>query len=527
MEQTEREKRKGLLLALAITAVLVTGYTALCAVPGPEIWPGVTVLDVPLGGLDRTEAKTALSRALAKTPPKEQGVVFRAENGAGESRVAAVSLSDVQVDVEETVDLAMTLGRGEPFPLRGGALLQCILAGSAVPPVCRPGDGMTKTLDRLEAELSRPVVQTRWKVNDAALTVTKGTRGMLLDRGALEKTILDRISREEVVPLTAGPQFEIELPAVPPGEPDWSLVLERVERPVQNAVFDPVHGTFQTDRPGVTFDPAAVEERFAAMDWGETGDIPLTVTPPETTLADLEPLLYGDVLGTCTTGIAGSAGRLNNVTLAAEYFDGAVLLPGETFSYNDTVGRRTADRGFLPAPVYVSGQTVQETGGGVCQGSSTLYLAALRANLAVVERHSHGYVPRYVPDGMDAAVYYGVKDLKLKNDTPFPVKLTAQVQDRALTVSVLGTRTDGVTVEMTSRTVRTAPFRTVYRIANDLGPGQTRTAVTPYTGRTVEVYRNLYRDGVLTETRLENTSVYRSRDRVIQVSPADRRKYGL
>ena len=60
-------------------------------------------------------------------------------------------------------------------------------------------------------------------------------------------------------------------------------------------------------------------------------------------------MLYGDVLGTCTTGIAGSAGRLNNVTLAAEYFDGSVLLPGETFSYNETVGRRTADRGFLPA----------------------------------------------------------------------------------------------------------------------------------------------------------------------------------
>ena len=255
--------------------------------------------------------------------------------------------------------------------------------------------------------------------------------------------------------------------------------------------------------------------------------VPLTVTPPETTLADLEPLLYGDVLGTCTTGIAGSAGRLNNVTLAAEYFSGSVLLPGETFSYNETVGRRTADRGFLPAPAYVSGQTVQETGGGVCQGSSTLYLAALRANLAIIERHSHGYVPRYVPDGMDATVYYGVKDLKIKNDTPFPVKFTARVQDRALTVSVLGTRTGDVTVELTSRTVHTAPFRTVYRTADDLAPGQTRTAVTPYTGRTVEVYRNLYRDGVLAETRLENVSVYRSRDRVIQVSPADKRKYGL
>ena len=527
MKQTERARRRRLLPALALAAALVTGYTALCAVPGPGIWPNVTVLGVPLGGLDRREAETALTRALARPRPSEEGIVLRMETEAGESRRVAVSLADVRVDVGETVDRAMALGRSEPFPLRGGALLQCVLAGSAVPPVYRPGPGMTEALDRVEETLSRPVVQTRWQAGETALTVTKGTCGVLLDRAALERDVLDRMSRGQTVPLTAAPQLRAVLSTVPPGEPDWSLVLERVERPVQNAVFDPARRRFCADLPGVTFDPAAVGETFAAMDWGETRDIPLTVTPPDTTLADLEPLLYGDVLGTCTTVISGSAGRLNNVTLAAKYFSGSVLLPGETFSYNGTVGRRTADRGFLPAPVYVSGQTVQETGGGVCQGSSTLYLAALRANLAIVERHSHGYVPRYIPDGMDATVYYGAKDLKIKNDTLFPVKFTAQVKDRALTVSVLGTRTDDVTVELTSRTVSTTPYRTVYRVANDLAPGRTRTAVTPYAGRTVEVFRNIYDGGVLTETRLENTSVYRSRDRVIQVSPADRRKYGL
>ena len=111
------------------------------------------------------------------------------------------------------------------------------------------------------------------------------------------------------------------------------------------------------------------------------------------------------------------------------------------------VGSRQASRGFLPAPAYVSGQTVQEIGGGVCQGSSTIYLAALRANLEIVERYPHGYITRYVPDGMDATVYYGVKDFRFKNDTPFPIKIVGSVSGRTLTVNILGTKHNNITVE--------------------------------------------------------------------------------
>ena len=175
-------------------------------------------------------------------------------------------------------------------------------------------------------------------------------------------------------------------------------------------------------------------------------------------------------------------------------------MPGEEFYYNGVVGRRTAARGFLPAPAYVGGETVQETGGGVCQGSSTVYLAALRSNLEIVERYPHGYITRYVPDGMDATVYYGAKDFRFRNN---------------------------ITVEMTNQTVGTTGYKTVYKVDSSLPAGSTRVSVTPYAGYTVKVYRNLYENGKLKDTKLESTSVYRSRDKVVLVSPEDAAQYGL
>lgn len=304
-------------------------------------------------------------------------------------------------------------------------------------------------------------------------------------------------------------------------------ILKEVETEVQNAEFNKAEKKFQTDSQGISFDTEAAESLFEAMAWGETQDLDLIITEPEVTMADLESQLYQDTLGTCSTNISGTENRVKNIALAAQIFNGTVLMPGEEFSYNGVVGSRQASRGFLPAPAYVSGQTVQEIGGGVCQGSSTIYLAALRANLEIVERYPHGYITRYVPDGMDATVYYGVKDFRFRNDTPFPIKIVGSVSGRTLTVNILGTKHNNITVEMTNQTVGSTGYNTVYKVDNSLSAGSTYVDVTPYAGYTIKVYRNLYENGKLLETRLEDTSVYRSRDQVIMVSPADAYKYGI
>ncbi len=113
--------------------------------------------------------------------------------------------------------------------------------------------------------------------------------------------------------------------------------------------------------------------------------IPATVQKPSVTAETLKGLLFRDVLGECTTEVRGSAARRSNVRLAASAINGKVLNSGDVFSYNNTTGKRTTAKGYQAAPAYVQGETVNEIGGGVCQPSSTLYLACLRSNLQKVQ----------------------------------------------------------------------------------------------------------------------------------------------
>ena len=137
-------------------------------------------------------------------------------------------------------------------------------------------------------------------------------------------------------------------------------------------------------------------------------------------------------------------------------------MPGEEFSYNNTTGSRSADKGYLPAPVYSGGASVDETGGGICQTSSTLYLACLRSNLEITERYAHRYVPAYITAGMDATVSWGGPDYKFTNNSLYPIKIVTIYENNYLTVRILGTNVDGTSVKMTNEHLSTTPYETVY-----------------------------------------------------------------
>jgi vancomycin resistance protein YoaR len=130
------------------------------------------------------------------------------------------------------------------------------------------------------------------------------------------------------------------------------------------------------------------------------------------------------------------------VELAAQHIDGTILAPGETFSYNDTVGPRTTKRGWLDAPTFLDGQVVPSPGGGVCQVSTTLYNAVLRAGLGIVQRSHHSMAVHYVEPGRDATVAYGNIDFRFRNTTPAPVLVAASTKGGRLTFSLYGAAPD-------------------------------------------------------------------------------------
>ena len=126
-------------------------------------------------------------------------------------------------------------------------------------------------------------------------------------------------------------------------------------------------------------------------------------------------------------------------------------MPGEVFSYNETVGQRTREAGFKEAAAYQDGEVVQEIGGGVCQVSSTLYCATVFANMETVEREAHYFLVNYLPPAHDATVSWPSPDFKFRNSRNYPIKIVANAdpEELTLTMEIWGTDEDGSYVELT------------------------------------------------------------------------------
>ncbi|AWI03009.1 VanW family protein [Clostridium drakei] len=137
------------------------------------------------------------------------------------------------------------------------------------------------------------------------------------------------------------------------------------------------------------------------------------------------------LIGTYSTNYAASSSeRANNIALATNSINGKILMPGEVFSFNDTVGERTEERGYEPAPVIIGNKLESGLGGGICQVSTTLYNAVNRSGMTSIEREHHTMPVHYVPQGMDATVDYGNIDYKFKNIYQYPVYIQAYISSR-------------------------------------------------------------------------------------------------
>ena len=272
---------------------------------------------------------------------------------------------------------------------------------------------------------------------------------------------------------------------------------------------------------GADFDVDAAQTALDAAAPGETVTVPAQVQQPTVTAEALKDLLFRDVLGTAQTKVGGTSARKSNVKLSAAAINEYVLNPGDVFSYNEVVGKRTAERGYQAAPAYVQGETVDEIGGGICQTSSTLYLACLRSNLEITERYAHRYIPSYIPAGMDATVSWGGPDYKFTNNTDYPIKIVTTYANSTLTVKILGTNIDGTYAKITNEYLSTTPYEVIYEDDPTLAPGTEKVKTTPYTGYKYRTYRNVYAaDGTLISSEYEATSDYKSRNKVILRGPA-------
>ena len=155
--------------------------------------------------------------------------------------------------------------------------------------------------------------------------------------------------------------------------------------------------------------------------------------------AIVEPGYYQETIGSYEAiSQSDDDERAENLRLAAEAINGYVIEPGATFSFNEVVGDTTAERGYKEAPVLYSSGLGSSDGGGICQVSTALYIAAVKADLEIVERHPHSVPSDYAPIGLDATIVYGSRDLRIKNNTDFPITIYAKAVGQTGSVNLLG-----------------------------------------------------------------------------------------
>lgn len=234
---------------------------------------------------------------------------------------------------------------------------------------------------------------------------------------------------------------------------------------------------------------------------------------PKHTIDELKSNLFKDTLASYTTNFGGSTyNRVSNIKLAASRYNGKILGSGDIFSYNNTVGQRTVEKGFREAGAYSEGQVVQEVGGGICQTSTTLYSAILYADLEVVERYNHMFIVTYVPLGQDATVSWPGPDFRFKNNTAYPIKIVASVSGTSLTVSIIGTKTPGENKKVTLKSVTTAvtPPSVIKKNDPTLKEGVTKVLEQGHTGYTAELYKTVTVNGKVVRKGLLTVNKYNS-----------------
>lgn len=520
-EAQKKQLKLPFAIAFVLLSVFAAGYVGLCAYAANNglLWKNTLILGQDLSGLTVAQAAQKLER----TFPAMKIGLYLYDDAASQVPERApvpdayVALADLGAEVSaSTVARNAHQGnlRGNFLTLGWRYLTNTGTFSDTAGLISLDKEKMQAAAEAAAQLLSFPSRDTTYELSDASILVHMAEDGRTVDPQTLTQSI-------------EGGAWDLNLALDVPylAEPARTVsaqeIHDQTSGDMKNAGYDAATGTITPERVGADFDVALAQSAMNAAKPGDTVEIPADVQFPAVTAEELAPVLFRDMLGSYTTHVGGTAARIGNVKLASSSINGTVLNSGDIFDYNLVVGQRTAARGYLPAPAYVYGETVDEIGGGVCQPSSTLYLATLKSDLEIVERYAHRYVPAYIPKGMDATVSWGGPNYRFRNDTNYPIKVESVYSKGYLTMSLYGTKVDDTTVKMTNKTLSTTPFTVVYEDDATLPAGTEAVKVTPYTGYKVETYRNLYDgEGNLISSTFEATSDYKARNKIILKGPA-------
>lgn len=529
-----RRKDNTLLIVLIITAavlLLAIIITVGVIFSKPEddgrILNNVFAAGVNLSNMTPEQAKEALHAATDSTYTKLNMSVKVLD----ETLLLSPADTGARLDVDAVVDDAYNYGRTGSKADRQKAKTQALVSSYHVPIIEHLNldtDYIKLVLEQLGKKYSTTLTQPSVTVTGErpsmtqdsydttvayqTLTLFVGTAEYGLSADAIYGQIMDAYSSN---------LFEVaaECTVLSPDAIDLDALYEtHCTEPVDAQIDDNFNTTPEVY--GYGFDLETVRTQLAAAPYGTTLEIPLCFIKPAITEDDLSGELFQDVLSKISTTISGDGDLKINLTQACKDLNGLVLKAGDNFSFNDVIGQPSTRGGYRQVQILVGKKLEKVVGGGISQVASTLYYAAIKADLTVVERHNHTYAPTFIDPGLDADIAYGTKDLRFTNTTSQPIRIEASAEDGKITITIWGTNDKDYTVGIANETVRTYdPVTLIQTLPKDHAGGYTdgQVLVEGIVGYDVITYKTyIYSDGTTNSQEYEvGQSHYEKRNEVV------------
>ncbi len=487
--EEKKKKRKWIPIAILIGIIFIIGIListifAFANINKNTIVSGVKIEGIDVSGLSAEEAKGKLETIYTEKLETEIPVQYNEY----ETTINA-NLFETKYNIEDAVKKAIEIGKeGNIFENNYKILFALIGKQDIKVEMQLNEEAAKKIIEDLGTNLPGVVIESSYYIEDNKLIITKGQAGVKIDTDKLLEELKEKLKgTEKITDYITIPVTEEQPTAI-----DIDKIHEEIYKEVKDAYYTQNPFEIHPEEEGIDFDVEAAKK--ALEEDKEEYEIDLKITKPKVTTSQIGTEAFPDQLATFRTNYdGGDKDRTTNLQLACNKINGKVVMPNETFSYNKTLGARTAAAGYKNAKVYEAGQVVDGIGGGICQISTTLYNAVLRANLEIVERRNHQFVTSYVEAGMDATVVYGMTDFKFKNTRKYPVKIIASAKNG----------------------VSTIPTSTKYIDDATLPAGTEKVKQKGANGKKTETYMTKMLNGKIVETKILSRDTYDAMQRIV------------
>lgn len=426
---------------------------------------------------------------------------------------------DFSFDIDSTIQEAYSIGRNNNIFLNCFKVVCSMVSPCNIPiKYTYSQDKLDYILNNISLDLHGVVVEPSYYVEDNSLIICKGYGNIKLCNDELKNSILYNIcnsysSFNDII------ELNIPVKSSSPSNVDIDKIYEEIHTEPKNAYIENDPDVFHMSVNGVDFAISLDEAKSLFQTDSKEYVIPLDITIPDITIDDLAKDIFVDTISTYTSRYnTSNVNRSNNLEIATNKLNNVIVLPGETFSYNKTVGERTISNGYKEATVYTSNGIEYGIGGGICQVSSTLYNAVLKADLDIVERKNHRYSVSYVPLGCDATVSYGSIDFKFKNTRSYPVKIQAFAKGGVVSISIIGMYEDvEYDVSLVTKQVYAIPFETKYIYDSSLSSDSQLIKQNGSYGYIINTYKVVKLNGNLISETLLSTDTYSPLTQIVNV----------